>query len=399
MHICLLPSWYPANKEDISGVFFRDQALALSAYGHKIGVISIQTCSLKEAFLPNNLLSTFPKMEDDESVTTYRRFIRLFLPLVPYGNFLLWKRGANALLKEYVREHGRPDLIHAHSAMFAGAVAAEWKIRHNIPFILTEHSTAFARGILRPWHLRLAKRAAKAADSLIAVSPSLLDLLVQQLGINRLKCQCVPNVVAKRFNALIETVENETNNRPARILNLAVMTKKKGQVDLLEAFAKAFAFPSQTELWLAGDGPLLKKLRLKTATLGLSNRIRFLGLVPPDEVPRLLRHVDVMVVASHYETFGVVAAEALMTGTPVVATRCGGPEYILEAGDGLLVRPRRPEELAEALKLIVKNLSKLDSEAIAKRARHRFSGEAVAKQLTDIYQQIIADKRFSDIIE
>jgi len=399
MHITLLPSWYPTNEKDVNGVFFRDQALALSAHGHKIGVIAIQSRSIVTVLHHNKSFWRFSKKVNDEGVITYRNWFWAAIPIVPQGKYLLWKRAANSLLNEYVLDHGWPDLIHAHSALFAGAAAAEWKARYDLPFVLTEHSSAYARGILRPWHLRLSKHAAQAADALIAVSPFLSNLLVQQLGINPAKCQWIPNIVAKRFNSLGESANKETIRRPIRLLNLALMNTNKGQVDLLEAFAKAFPSPYSTELWLAGDGPLLKKLRAMAETLGVNSRIRFLGLVPPDEVPRLLSQVDVMVVASHCETFGVVVAEALMTGTPVVATKCGGPEYIVREGDGLLVQPRKPEELAEALRLIVKNLSTMDFKTIAKRAHQRFSGEVVAKQLTDIYQQIFAGKHLADTVE
>jgi glycosyltransferase involved in cell wall biosynthesis len=125
---------------------------------------------------------------------------------------------------------------------------------------------------------------------------------------------------------------------------------------------------------------------------GVANKIRFLGLIEPEQVPALLAQVDVMVVSSHYETFGVVAAEALMAGVPVIATRCGGPECIVGHGDGLLVPPKQPAALREAMQQICENLSAYDTIAIAERARTRFSGDAIAHLLTAEYRNVLSHR-------
>jgi glycosyltransferase involved in cell wall biosynthesis len=123
---------------------------------------------------------------------------------------------------------------------------------------------------------------------------------------------------------------------------------------------------------------------------GVAHNVRFLGLVEPGKVPELLAKVDVMVVSSHYETFGVVAAEALMAGVPVVATRCGGPECIVEKGDGLLVPPKQPDELQKAMARVGLHLSDYSPRDIAARARARFSGPAVASRLTTEYENVLS---------
>ena len=139
MHILLLPSWYPAHPNDVRGVFFRDQALALSARGHKVGVVAPMMHSMKK-FLSGPRPEKSVRRENDNGVLTYRRDLWAALPRVPYGNYLLWQRAADRLLEKYIKEQGRPDIIHAHSAIFGGAVAARWKSRFNLPVVLTEHA-------------------------------------------------------------------------------------------------------------------------------------------------------------------------------------------------------------------------------------------------------------------
>jgi glycosyltransferase involved in cell wall biosynthesis len=268
--------------------------------------------------------------------------------------------------------------------LFAGIVASEWKSNHGIPYILTEHSSAFARELLRSWQMNLASRAILNANELIAVSPSLADLMSQKFRYLKRDWKWVPNVVSGDFRP--NRKNKIPKNRPIRFLNLAMMTENKGQLDLLRSFAREFKNSSRVELWFGGDGPLKEKLKKETLLLGIRDKVNFLGQVQPNEVPELLSRVDAMVIASRYETFGVVAAEALMAGVPVVATRCGGPECIVGENDGILVPPHSPTELGRAMRNISTRFHKIDRSAIAARAFNRFSSEAVADQLSQIYK-------------
>lgn len=385
MHILILPSWYPKNSKDVSGVFFRDQALALQRYGHRVGVIAPLMRSMRK-LLDTDESKSLLRYEDDGGVNTYRKDVLAILPRVPYGNYKIYKNAARTLLKRYIKDQGKPDIIHAHSAIFAGAAAEELSKEFSIPFVLTEHSTGFARKIYSSWQLKLAKKAIQESKSCIAVSPSLADLISKQFQENKTKWLWVPNVVADRFEG---PKTNEREGRPLRFLNLALMTEKKGQLDLIRAFVELINKGTRAELWFGGDGPIRVQLEDMVKSSGISESVHFLGIVPPDEVPGLLTQVDVMVVSSHYETFGVVAAEALMAGIPVIATRCGGPECIVESGDGLLVEPRNPESLATAMLKIAQTIGHYDPKIISERARKRFSGPAIANQLTRIYEDIM----------
>ncbi|MDD7805932.1 MAG: glycosyltransferase [Endozoicomonas sp. (ex Botrylloides leachii)] len=388
MHILLLPSWYPKTHDDISGVFFRDQAIALlNKQGHKVGVIAPQLRSLRTLFHKCDSTSSFKSFENDQGILTYRHEIFALLPRIPYGNYWLLKQAAKALLKRYIIENGKPDVLHAHAAIYGGAAGAELSEEFEIPLVLTEHSTGFARDLYQSWQLKLAERAMLGARSCIAVSPALGELLNKQFPKTKQQWKWIPNMVADRFN---HQRDLKDNNRAVRFINLALMTKKKGQVDLIQAFSELIHHGMNAELWLAGDGPIRNELEQLAMALGIADSVRFLGLIDPDNVPKLLTEVDVMVISSHYETFGVVAAEALMAGLPVVATRCGGPECIVAQGDGLLVPPGQPYKLKEALFSVGSRLSEYNPVAIAERAKARFSAEAVAYQLTVEYKNILS---------
>lgn len=386
MHILLLPSWYPKTSNDVGGVFFRDQALALHNHGHKVGVIAPTMRSLR-TLAKTSLEAKLPPYVNDNGLLTYRKEFLAALPRIPYGNYILFKKVAIDLFKRYITENGKPDVLHAHAAVFGGAVGAVLSAEFDIPLVLTEHSSGFARRIYSNWQLKLAEKAIRRARSCIAVSPSLGDLLSEQFPASKGRWQWIPNVVSSRF----ETPEYaEHAGRPVRFLNLALMTANKGQFDLLQAFSELIHDGLKAELWLAGDGPLRSDLEQMAINTGVSDHVRFLGLVRPDKVPDLLAETDVMVVSSHYETFGVVAAEALMAGTPVVATRCGGPECIVEEGDGVLVPPKKPAELKAAMRQVGECLARYEPIAIAERAKARFSDAAIASRLTAEYHHVLS---------
>jgi glycosyltransferase involved in cell wall biosynthesis len=386
MHILLLPSWYPKTPKDVGGVFFRDQALALHNYGYKVGVIAPFLRSLRTVGKSNSE-AALPEYENDNGIHTYRKEVFTVLPRVPYGNYWLFKYAARALLKRYIKENGKPDILHAHAAVFGGAAGAELAEEFDIPLVLTEHSSGFARGVYKNWQLKLTETAIDCARTCIAVSPSLGTLLTEQFPLSDGKWKWIPNVVADRFSAPVESLKKQ---RPVRFLNLALMTENKGQRDLLEAFVMLVNGGVDAELWLAGDGPIRAELEALAESSGVLDRVKFLGLVAPGDVPGLLGKVDVMVVSSHYETFGVVAAEALMAGLPVIATRCGGPECIVEDGDGLLVSPKQPAELGKAMMQLAENLLDYNPVLIADRAKARFSGTAVAARLTSEYKKVMS---------
>ena len=89
------------------------------------------------------------------------------------------------------------------------------------------------------------------------------------------------------------------------------------------------------------------------------------------------------------ETFGVVYAEALAAGLPVIGTKCGGPEDFVDDSNGILVEVGNKTELVEAMKYMYENRSSYDSNVIRQGVSKRFSEETIAGQLMLVYQDVI----------
>jgi glycosyltransferase involved in cell wall biosynthesis len=118
------------------------------------------------------------------------------------------------------------------------------------------------------------------------------------------------------------------------LLSVGRLAEEKNHAGLLRAFARMAEPCPDVELWIAGDGPLREMLLRQRAALGLDERVVFLGV--RHDVPDLMRAADVFVLPSRFEGFGLVVAEAMASGTPIVATDAGGVAEVLD-GAGILV--------------------------------------------------------------
>lgn len=388
MHILVIPSWYPEHNRDISGSFFREQALALKKHGHRVGVIYPQLRSFlawKSAFTGKHGV----EQQLDNDMPTLRFHSMAWFPLVPYGNTFLWLQLGLRLYAKYARQYGQPDLIHAHSILNAGSLAQRISWRYNIPFVITEHKSAYARDRLRKHQLLSARSIAKSASGRFAVSQPFCILLEKLFGPTVGTWEEMPNVVEQRFvdRTLTDTVRNPDT---FVFLNVALLNEK-GVHTLISAFSKAFGNDPSVVLNIGGDGIERPRLEALARHLGVSDRVRFLGALTREQVAEAMAQADAFVLSSRYETFGVVIIEALAMGTPVVATCCGGPESIVRQEDGLLVPPGDVGEFADAMRRLREGYGQYQAGEIRAACIARFSEQAVSARLSEAYTKVLRE--------
>jgi len=154
---------------------------------------------------------------------------------------------------------------------------------------------------------------------------------------------------------------------PIRLVTVCHLIRDKGVDTLLHALAQPGL--EQTQLAVVGDGPEEASLRLLAETLGIRDRVCFMGL--RDDVPEILRASDVLVHPARWqEAFGYVLAEAMACGLPVVATAVGGvPEIVSDGISGILVRPDDPIDLAFVLQKLVADEGQMRRMGLAARER------------------------------
>lgn len=132
------------------------------------------------------------------------------------------------------------------------------------------------------------------------------------------------------------------------ICRLMVWKRVDGILDALKGM------PEDVHLLVAGDGDMLEAWKAHGERLGLGDRVHWLGNVPHKDIPMLVRAADVFVLNSRYEGLSHTLLEVQALGTPIVASNvCGNPEVVAHGVNGLLVDPRSPDDLREALRWLL----------------------------------------------
>lgn len=184
--------------------------------------------------------------------------------------------------------------------------------------------------------------------------------------------------------------KGERVSRPQVIGTAGRLAPVKGITFLLRAFRLLRAEFPEVRLEIAGEGPLREELQAEASALGLQDRVAFLGW--RKDLLAVLQGWDIYVQPSLLEAFGVAALEAMATGLPLVGTAAGGlPELIADGKTGLLVPPRDPEALAEAIRRLLLNPAQARDMGVAGRERavKYFSVERMVAQIAEIYDDLL----------
>jgi glycosyltransferase involved in cell wall biosynthesis len=170
----------------------------------------------------------------------------------------------------------------------------------------------------------------------------------------------------------------------------------KGVAVLLHAFARLCTRGRRAQLVIVGGGSEEGALRGRVARWGLGDRVVLAGALPRSEIPDLLAALDVFVLPSLHEGFGIALIEAMAAGRAVVASRVDGiPELVRHGETGLLVPAGDPEALAGALDLLLARPTFALSlgRAAQAEAQARYEMASYVSQLEALYHQLLATRR------
>jgi D-inositol-3-phosphate glycosyltransferase len=307
----------------------------------------------------------------------------------------------------------RYDVVHAHYWL-SGYVAQLLKRYWDAPFIQMFHTTAHMKNAVvsngqreTPLRSRIERNLVDLADSIVAANPDeRADLIWRQHAHADKICTIPPGVDMTLFESL-DRAESRVavgleNDRPI-VLFVGRIDPIKGIDVLLQAATKLpddqssplFVFVGG-DLDSAGEpaGPLAQ-IAAQARELGIANSCRFVGSQPQDRLPLFYSAADVVAVPSRYESFGLVAVEAMACGTPVVASRVGGLTFTIDDEEtGLLVPYGDPDALAEGLRKLLENQPIRERMgAMAQIAAKRFAWETVATSVLGLYDRLASGRR------
>lgn len=375
MKIMIIARGYPTDKFKMNGIFEFDQAKALVEAGIDVvyAVIDVRSIRRWRKWGYECLVKDGVKIESIN--IPCGKLPNKFLNKIK--EFLL-----NRLYKKIVHKYGKPDIIHSHF-IGMGYIAAKLLKKTNIPLVHTEHFSKMNQKELDKYYHYLGSNTYIHMDKVIAVSKSLGINLIDNF---KIKPIVIPNIV-DTFNFKYKPFDNLSD--VFSFISVGSLLKNKRMDLLINSFHYAFKDNSRVKLFIFGEGPERKKLELLIKKLDLTNRVFLMGLKDRMVIAKKMQESDCFVLASKSETFGVAYIEAMATGLPVIATRCGGPENFINESNGILIQVDNKKELAQALTDMYLNVKSYNKELISKETIEKFSSNNIAKSTIEVYNKIL----------
>lgn len=388
MEILIIPSWYPPD----GGRIFKENAELLSSEQIRVSVLVNRLIGLTSHKI-KEVITAGTSLESMENSIFVSRTSIIKLPYMEKLNVKRWIRKSLRQYKKYCKKHPIPDIIIAHSALWAGVVAERIKRIHAVPYILVEHrgrftgDNKFADSMLKGWYRDLFLPVFTSANHIVCVSDSLKEGIQRNTNISADKFKVIPNMVDHEFFCL---PVYQRVFPPFIFLSIGMLENVKGYDILLKAFA-GFTEESEEEfiLRIGGSGSQEKELRTLAHDLGIYDRVSFLGQISRERVRDEMQRANVFISASRCEAFGIVLVEAAMTGLPLITTLSGGAQSIVNDNNGMLEESEDPDGLKNTMKKMYLNYSHYNQELIRKQAVEKYAGNIIITDYQNLIRRIV----------
>jgi glycosyltransferase involved in cell wall biosynthesis len=392
LNVFIIPSWYPSNANSIGGIFVKEQAIAtaktipgiqiiVSCWGHESTNISFR--SFKKIYNCLKFYLSEPRLKLIESPG----FCEIIRPTLTFSRRLPFRTLDRLIeankknLEESIKRFGKVDVIHAHVSYPAGYIAYILSKEFDIPYVLMECAGPFPGSFSRNGKPIIEiEKAFKFASQVIAISNSMAHTL-EKFGYS--KITVLPYCINENLFSL-----GKPTSRKFIFSTLCGLDKIKGVDILLRAIALWNPSSDDIEFRIGGIGEQLNNLQQLAKNLNISHLINWLGKVERDKVPNFFKQTHVFVMASRGDTFGMVYVEAIASGKPIIATKCGGPEDIVSEINGILVNVDDVNQLSSALKKMYKDWNLYDPIKIRNEFISKFSAITIAEKLNNIYIKV-----------
>jgi glycosyltransferase involved in cell wall biosynthesis len=291
----------------------------------------------------------------------------------------------------------RPQIVHTHLpyADLFGALGA--RLARGSLVVSSRHrdyssSAAVARRFR--WHYRLAN---PWHDVVIAISGRIAELCRTQEGreastIRMVWYGCEEQAVDRREARAAINAELTLQGHELLLGTVGRLIPLKGHASAVDALATVVRVRPDTVWMIAGSGPEHQRLEAKVRALGLERHVRFLG--DREDVARIMAAIDLLVHPTTAEGFGLVVLEAMVQGTPVVASRVGAlPELVIDGETGLLVESSNAQALAEGILALGQDADRRHRLGRAARRRYEehFRLERMVDETLQVYRSVMAD--------
>ena len=373
MRICILSRDFLPNIGGIAAHVY-ELSKELIKQGNEVHLITFR----------KNILDK--KHEELEGIKLYR----IYLPRIRILGRLCYAFFETLKIFSIIKSE-RIDVIHSHS-LIPDDLSAMFVQNRRI--IITEHSSRFLRSVENWRNIRLNRLLLNHADHITGPSKELVDAFIK-IGIKKEKISFIPNGVdINKFNPSIQgiKIKNKHNLKMNEKILLCPrrLVLKNGVKYLILSMPRIIAHFKHVKLLIVGDGPEYDNLKNVVKKLKIQRYVIFTLRIPYSMMPKYYAVADIVVLPSLKEATSIAGLEAMATGKPLIGTRVGGIPYLIENDKtGILVYPKNPREISEAVIKLLKDDSKRVSMGIKARikAEHEFSWQIIARRFKKIYER------------
>ncbi len=384
MKVLFLTHNFPRFEGDVAGNFLARFASALGREGVEVKVVAPASAGIAESTKLNGT-----------GVERFHYAPRRYETLAYGGNMaeqvrdswgarftMLGFLGAEFRSAVRARREMQPDIVHAHW-WFPSGLVGTWlaKLSHT-PLVTTLHGS----------DVRIARTVSMSRPAFrhVLQHSSAITAVSKWLAHEAQSIVSAPTPTVAPMPVATELFTPGGSRQPRSLLFVGRLTKQKGVDLLLQALAK---LPADITLDVVGNGDERQSLERLAGELRLTERVRWHGAQPQESLLKYYRSAAALVVPSADEGLGLVAVEAMLCETPVVAFESGGiPDVVQHERTGLLVRDRSTDALAAAITQLMTRDDRGHALGAAGRMHSlsTFAPESVARRYLDIYRAAIA---------
>lgn len=291
---------------------------------------------------------------------------------------------------------GDYDIVHTHlfPENYYVAVVAKMLRKKNVRFVTTEHNTYNRRrSILALKYIE--KWVYKRYDSIISITQATQDALLQWLDPRKEeldKFQVVNNGIkikefknAKGYNK--KDLHDDFTEETILLCMVGRFSEQKDQETIIRSLVY---LPETIELVLVGDGDKKEDLIKLASEIGVRHRVKFLGV--RNDIPKIYKTIDIVIVSSNWEGFGLVAVEGMAAGKPVIASDVPGLSEIV-SGYGILFGNKNSKQLSEIIEDLLIDEEKIKKVSLQATSRALdYSIEDMAYKYYNEYKKLLRRK-------
>ena len=366
MKILVISHLWPGNPQStnpLSGIYVKEQIDALRAHEEVDVAVPVM-------LLPN--LGEILKKKVCPFVRLFWREDRI----MPVKYIPMISKHINGIIIGIImswRTKHSIDIIHAHTVFPDGIAAAMLSAMTGKPFVVTIHGSEIMLIKKRPLDRLIAQYILNRASYIISVSERMKQIL-RDIGVK------VPIEVIR--NGIAESFEKSSGNA---ILFVGKLIDVKDPVMLIEAFRLFSMKNEHTELVIAGEGNLRKRIEGLIDEYHLNGRVQLLGFVERDRMKDVYRQGCTLVISSRSEGFPTILFEAMSAGMPVVSFDIGGIAEAVNSENGIIVNERSAEALSVAM---LESINKKWNREEIRKTASGYTWSSIAVSIIDVYMRI-----------